>query len=348
VQGLGESGELVICAYDRDSNGPAPFTSVSVRLSRSYDEVVKKVIEWVQRQKPFRVYTSYSLAGGNLSAAGMSFQSFFAVFAAVWVSFSISGLYLNAHPDVRKAVIDFINLQVPHLISTGGAIDPSLLSDTTFGWTGALATVVLAFTAINWIQYTRVAMHHMFGLPTPALNFLLLKLWDLVIALLYGLAIFIGASVTVFATNHFADALDWLGIDSTSALWLEYAVRFVIIVLVFVIDPVGLAIIIRVLSGVKIPYRYLWRGALLGGLALTAMKLAGSELLGGASKNPLFASFAVFIGILIWFNLMCRVYLLTAQWIATSMRDDGVEPVDSGWLVTREVLTKPFARLKRN
>jgi membrane protein len=305
---------------------------------------VKNAIAWVQRLKPYRVYQSYSLAGGNLSAAGMSFQSFFAVFAAVWVGFSISGLYLNAHPDVKTAVIKFINLQIPNLISSGGAIDPNLLSNTAFGWSGAVALIVLAYTAINWIQYTRIAMHHMFSLPKPALNFVLLKLWDLVIALVYGIVIFVGASVTVFATSLFTEALKWLGISKGAESWIEYALRTIVVLIIFVIDSAMLALMIRILSGVPIPYRHLWRGAVLGGLALGAMKLAGSALLGGASKNPLFASFAIFIGLLIWFNLMCRVYLLTAEWIATSMRDDGIEPHDSGWVVTRANLHKKLRR----
>ena len=308
---------------------------------------MKKTLAWVQRQKPYRVYMSYSLAGGNLSAAGMSFQSFFAVFAAVWVGFSITGLYLSAHPSVSQAVINFLNLQIPGLIGKGKAIDPStLFSDSTLGWTGALATVVLAYTAVNWIQYTRIAMHRMFGLPKPSLNFLLLKLWDLVIALAYGAVIFVGAALTVSATTLFTEILKWMGVGHNIETWAEYGVRAVVILVVFVIDAVTLALMIRLLSGVAIPYRFLWRGALLGGLALGAMKLAGSALLGGATSNPLFTSFAVFIGLLIWFNLMCRVYLLTAGWIATSMRDNGFEPEDTGWIVTRAAIVRRVFRGK--
>lgn len=302
---------------------------------------MKNAIAWGKRQKPYRVYHEYSQAGGNLSAAGMSFQSFFAVFAAVWVGFSISGLALTAHPEIRDAVIAFINLQIPGLIAKGGAIDPdTLFSAATLSWTGGLALIVLAFTAINWMQYTRIAMHHMFGLPAPTLNIVLLKVWDFIIALAYGLMIFLGAALTVFATTFFTELLDWLGWTTHIPSWTDYVIRAVVVIVVFALDAVTLALMIRVLSGVPIPYRHLWRGAMLGGLALAAMKIAGSALLGGATKNPLFASFAIFIGLLIWFNLMCRVYLLTAQWISTSMRDDGIEPADSGWILTRENLRK--------
>ena len=314
------------------------------RITRPKLAVMKRALAWVKKLKPYRVYEAYSLAGGNLSAAGMSFQSFFAVFAAVWVGFSISGIYLNDHPTVKDAVIKFINLQIPNFISTGGAIDPALLSSMTFGWTGSLALLVLAYTAINWIEYTRVAMHRMFGLPRPTFNFVLLKLWDFVLAVFYGVVIFAGATITVFATSLFKDVLKWMGLESNVQAWIEYCVRSLVILIVFIIDAVMLALMIRVLSGVPIPYRYLWRGAALGGLALGIMKVLGSTLLGGATKNPLFATFAIFIAILIWFNLMCRVYLLTAEWIATSMRDDSIEPTDAGWVLPRGGFNKRFGR----
>lgn len=305
---------------------------------------MKKAVAWVKSLKPYRVYESYSLAGGNLSAAGMSFQSFFAVFAAVWVGFSISGLYLNEHPDIKNAVIKFINLQIPNFISATGAIHPDALTNTTFGWTGGIALLALAYTAINWIQYTRVAMHHMFGLPRPSLNFVLLKLWDLLLALIYGTVVFLAATLLVVATTFFTDTVKWLGLGEYLYDWAAIGVRAVAILVVLAVDTVLPALMIRLLSGVAIPFRYLWRGALLGGIALGLMKLAGSALLAGASKNPLFATFAIFIGILIWFNLMCRIYLLTAQWIATGMRDDGIVPEETGWVITREGIKN---RLKR-
>ena len=42
------------------------------------------------------------------------------------------------------------------------------------------------------------------------------------------------------------------------------------------------------------------------------LKLLGTALLGGGTNNPLLASFAVIIGLLIWFNLVCQVILLGA------------------------------------
>jgi len=45
----------------------------------------------------------------------------------------------------------------------------------------------------------------------------------------------------------------------------------------------------------------------------------GASLLRGGTSNPLLDSFALFIGVLLWFNFVCRVLLLTAAWIATGV-----------------------------
>ena len=47
-------------------------------------------------------------------------------------------------------------------------------------------------------------------------------------------------------------------------------------------------------------------------------------------ENPLLDSFALFIGVLLWFNFVCRVLLLTAAWIATGVDSRlGLPPIFS-------------------
>lgn len=300
---------------------------------------VKRFFAWVRGLKPYRVYQSYSLAGGNLSAAGMSFQALFAVFAAVWVTFAILGIYLKGDTEVGKAIIAFINLQIPGLIGPNGIIDPaSLYSTTTLTVSGAIALVVLAWTAIMWIDYARVAMHHMFGIPRQVSGYFYIKLGDILLALLYGLFVLLGALMSVVATSLFEGFLKVVGVHSDLGVIYNVLVRVAAVIGVLALDTVMLTVMIRVLSGTTIPWRVLWRGGILGGLALGAMKLAGASLLGGVTRNPLFDSVALFIGVLIWFNLTSRVMLLTAQWMATSMRDAGVDPKDVGWVVTKDSL----------
>jgi len=309
---------------------------------------MKRLVAWVRALKPYRVYQSYSAAGGNLSAAGMSFQALFAVFAAIWVTFAILGIYLKGNTDVSNALIAFINLQIPGLIGTNGLINPAALySTTTLSVSGVVALGVLAWTAVLWIDYARVAMHRMFGIPKQITGYIYIKIVDFVLAIGYGVFVLVGAIISVFATSFFNDILKMLGLTGDLGPAYDVTVRVISMLIVILLDTVMVALMIRLLSGTSIPWGFLWRGAILGGLALGAMKIAGASLLGGATRNPLFGSIAVLIGVLIWFNLTSRVMLLTAQWMATGMRDAGIDPKDVGWVVTKDSLRLQSLRASR-
>ncbi|MEY2698232.1 MAG: hypothetical protein RL720_188 [Actinomycetota bacterium] len=294
---------------------------------------MKKTLEWARTLLPYRVYKAYSAAGGNLLAAGMSFQALFATFAAVWVGFSLTGIFLNERPDLRRAVIGFINAQVPDLIRTGGPIDPHVLeSVTTFGWTGGLALVVVLYTAINWLNYVRTAVRSIFFLPQSNLNFLLLKVYDLALALIYVIFVLLSAAATVGLTKLSGLVFPALGFEDSSGIG-KILFQTVGLIVVFLFDTILLAAIIRILSGVPIPWRILRNGTLLGGLALMGLKILGTYVLTRPESNPLLASFTVFIGLLIYFNFASRIYLLATSWVAVNMRDQGIEFHDIGWIV---------------
>ena len=105
------------------------------------------------------------------------------------------------------------------------------------------------------------------------------------------------------------------------------AARALGLVLAFVLDVAVLAALYRVLAGVPIPARPLWQGAMLGAFALGVLKALAGGLLTLTSSNPLLASFAVIVGLLIWFNLVCQVILIGAAWVVVSATDAGV-PLD--------------------
>jgi membrane protein len=92
-------------------------------------------------------------------------------------------------------------------------------------------------------------------------------------------------------------------------------------VFVFVIDTIVLAALFRFLSRAAIQWRRLWGGSLLGGAALLSIQLLSSLLIGGAARNPLLATFAVFVGLLLFFRLTSIVTLAAAAWIAVGAAD---------------------------
>lgn len=292
-------------------------------------ERAQALAEKAQQWKPVRVFKHFGEQRGALLANGLSFQAIFSVFAAVWVGFSIIGLVLGADAELRESLFRLIRISVPGLLDLGdgGAIDPNeLLNASSLGWTGALALAGALFTAVAWLGAARGAVREIAQLPLPQTNFVLLKLRDLGLAIAFGAAVLLSA-VLLFASTQ---ALQWvfpaIGIDTDSQV-AAIAARIIALTLMFALDAAILATLYRILAGVKIPPRPLVQAALLGAAGLAALKILGTALLGGASSNPLLASFAVIIGLLIWFNLICQVILIAAAWLVVTATDDGV-PLD--------------------
>ncbi len=288
---------------------------------------IKAVIAWISALRPARVVIQFSERHGFLLAAGLSFQLIFAVFAGIWVGFASAGLILRANPQISDAVFTTLARSVPGLIAwdgNEGVVDPAqLLQVEILGWTGAIAAVGLLFTAISWLSSARDAVRALFDLPGERTNFLLLKLRDSGLAVAFGIAIIVSSALSVFSTQALDVALGWLPFDGRSVVSTAVG-RIVGLTLMLALDTLVLAILYRVLSGLRIPAQRLFAGALLGGAALGVVKILGGLLLGGAGRNPLLAGFAVIIGLLIWFNLICVIILMGASWIAVGMADAGL------------------------
>ncbi len=282
----------------------------------------RELWQWVQRTRPYRTFSHFTDVGGSVLSAGMSYQALFAVFAALWVGFGIFGIMLSGRVELLNTLIEQLNTFVPGLIGAGegGLVDVDvLLSASILSWTGVVAAVSLLWVAINWFTGTRRSIRIIFGLDVKQYrNAVLLKLRDFVLAMLFGAAILISAALTVLSSNLVDAIFGVLGwrqdtwLFGTMGTFTRYAAMYVFDVLV-------LMAMHRFLAEVRVSRLRLIVGCSLGGLALLGLKVLGAALLGGATSNPLLTSFALFIGVLLWFNFICRVLLLTASWIATGL-----------------------------
>jgi membrane protein len=300
---------------DTTTDAPAAPTGIAAIIAR------------VMRLRPVRVFLHYASNGGPLMASGLAFQGMFAVFAGLWVGFSVIGLIIANDPGLRSSLISTIADAVPGLIESGtsdGVVDPDdLLSAGVLNWTGAIALVGLLGTAIGFLASARDAIRRIFTVAPSTTNFLLLKLKDLGLAVGFGAALLVSTLLSAASTSLLGFVLDLLGIGSDSVVGTVLG-TIVGLLVVFALDTVVLAALYRVLAGIPIPLKHLAAGALLGGFGLGVLKLLGNLLLGGAKNNPLLASFAIIAGLLIFFNLVCQVILIFASWIAVGMEDAGI------------------------
>ncbi|HEY2557163.1 MAG TPA: YihY/virulence factor BrkB family protein [Diaminobutyricibacter sp.] len=306
------------------------FENVAVPVKARLEKPVAQVsraTRWVKAFKPYRVYINFSHSDGNLRAAGMGFQALFAIFAAIWVGFSVAGIWLVGNEELLQAIAEIINRAIPGLIGPDGVIKPEDLTSTTttFGWTGVIAAISLLWTAISWLYYTRQAVRAIFGLSRDTTNYVLQKIRDLGLAVAFGFVLVLSGVLMIVSTEAATFLLGLLRLDQDS-FWSSAITQFTGIVISLLLNIVVLGTMFRVLSRVSIPWRNLFSGSLLGAAALAGLSFLGGLLLGTANKNPLLATFAVFVGLLIWFNLTSRVMLLSGSWIAVGMFDRGISP----------------------
>lgn len=282
----------------------------------------RRLKAWVLATRVYRTIDRFSDVGGNIMSGGMAYQALFAAFAALWVGFGIFGIVMRDRPQLQAATVEYLNTLVPGLIgdsSTSGAVDLSLLLSTrTLDWTSVVAALALLWVAITWFSGTRRAIRLIFKLPRAYSTAVRMKLRDAGLAIGFGLAILLSAALSVVGTQFVSGLFVRFGV--TQPAWLLTGMSNVSALIAMVIfDTLFLMAIVRVLAGIRVHRINLIIGSLLGGIALGVIKVLGSVLLGGATNNPLLASFAVLIGMLIWFNLIARIVLLSAGWIAAGV-----------------------------
>lgn len=284
---------------------------------------LKRLTEKLQRSRPMRANTHLNSQGGGTLAAGMSFQALFAIFAALWVGFAVFGFILRQQPALLKTIVTQLDTMVPGLVGKDGAVSvDTLLDSNALSWSSIIAAASLLFLVITWFTSTRTSIRLLFDMETTSYeNPVLLKLRDFTLAIVFGLLIVLSAGITVVGSSVMANVLQGLGVGEDSWLfgWAGAILRYG---LMFASYWFVLWAIHRFLAQVPVRGRRLWLGCLPGAVGLLILTVLGTSVLGGATKNPLLKSFVVIIALLLWFNFICRILLLTSSWIACGRAKD--------------------------
>ncbi|MCP2634996.1 YihY/virulence factor BrkB family protein [Microbacterium sp. HD4P20] len=301
-------------------------------LRERFDEPINRATALTQRTLawfPVRVWRRFLQRNGFLLAAGVSYQALFATFAGIYVAFAIAGLWLGGSSEAVDGLIDLINSYIPGLISENGLFTPEQVTAIAtsnagvLGITGAIALGTLLWTAIGFVTFARRAVRDIFGLPPDLRSYFMLKARDLLGAILFALALLLGFAATSIGTWALQLVFGLFGWSDSSG-WFGIATRIGSILISFVIFTAALAALIRFLTGTKLPWRRIWPGALLGGGAITVLQLFTGWLFIYTPTNALLATFAIFVGMLLWFRIIGIIILVAASWIAISAEDQDI------------------------
>ncbi|WP_295010199.1 YihY/virulence factor BrkB family protein [uncultured Microbacterium sp.] len=287
------------------------------------------------RAFPIRVWRRFLQRNGFLLSAGMSYQGLFAVFGLLYIAFASAGLWLGGSTRAIAVLTAIANSYIPGIVSDKGLVHPddvqSLASDASsvLSITGIVAALVVAWTGVTAVTFTRRAVRDIFGLPYDNRSFVLLKLRDGAAGALFGLALLIGSVLGfagVWALRQIFDLLGW----HPGATLFDLLTRAASVVVMFAIDSAAIALLVRFLTGTRLAWRTILPGAMLGGGAIVVLQLGAGLLLTHTPGNPLLATFAVVVAMLLWCRWVSVVILVAAAWIALTAedRDQPLQEVD--------------------
>lgn len=294
-------------------HGPAPHASTA----RTVVSAAKAGVAWLRRTRIGRANARFGAAGGGVLTGGIAYSAVFSVAAALTIGFTVFTAVLGGDHALRARVLETVSSSLPGLVDTGdgqGAISPqSLTLSAGFTIAGVVAVVVLVVSAISWMAALRVGLRAMFDLPADAGNVVVGKLREVAGLAALSLAVVVSATVSLVVTGAVQWALGALGL-SADAAGIVVAVG---VVTSLVVDGLTFALLVVVLAGVRPPRRDLLSGALIAGTALGVVRHLGTAVVAGAAgRNALLASYAVIVTLLVWVNLVSRIVLLSAAWVA--------------------------------
>lgn len=281
--------------------------------------LVSRVTAWALARRPVRAFLVYSGARGPMLADSVTYRTLFALFAGVLLGFSLAALWLAGNREAWNALVEALNAAIPGLLDVIDLDDVPDLGG--FSVAGVVSAVALLGAAIGAVGSLRSALRVIAGVVTDDVLFVWVLLRNLLLAIGIGAGLAAAAVATLIATAGLALLTDWLGVpDDVPALgfvaWLVSAL------VVFALDTVVVAASFALLSGVRARARTLWTGAMLGGLGLTVLQQLSGLFVGGATSNPLLASFASLIALLLWLNLSSQVILIASAYIVVGTEED--------------------------
>jgi membrane protein len=250
-------------------------------------------------------------------AAAMTFTSFVALFPVLTLAATLGAAALS---DAQQRTLqDRIADQVPGIADQ---LDIHGLVDNA-GTVGVIASVVLLFTGVGWVDAMRDCLRTVWELPDDEENLVVRRVKDAGVLVGFGGAVLVTLAVSVSATALVGWSADRLGVEEAG--WgraLLQAAAFAVAVLA---DFLLLLYVLTLLPGVEPSRHRLFVAALLGALGFEILKLLLSGYIQGIAAKSMYGAFGVPVALLLWINFTAKLVLYCASWTATgSKAEEGI------------------------
>ncbi|WP_243224953.1 YihY/virulence factor BrkB family protein [Microbacterium sp. CIAB417] len=302
-------------AHDTPSE-PAPSQPTGIA------GLIQRVTAWALQRRLVRALLLYSERRGPMLADSITYRSLFSVFAGVLLGFSIATVWLADNPQAWRALIAAVDAAIPGLFGEDGVItDPDRIPvPAGLSIAGVISFVALIGAALGAVGSLRTAVRTIADTVLDDVMIVWVVLRNILLAAGIAAAFLAAAALTVLGRLGVSWITGLLGIaaDSPAALW---GVRALSLLIVLALDAALIIGVWMLLSGRRAPWGALWPGALLGAVGLIVLQELSSLFVGGASSNPLLASFASLLALLIWLNFSAQVILIACAVIVTGIEE---------------------------
>ena len=275
----------------------------------------------LQTTNAWEAWKRYGDARGNLLAGGVSYVAFLSLFPILALAFTIFGLVLRNQPQLIDDIRQAINEQLPGFVKTPGndkgIISLEVPSTRTINVTAVVGLGTLLWGGLGWLSAVRDGIRAMFDVPGAPGNFALAKLRDLGVLLLIGVGIVLTVGASTVASAVAAWLADLVGLSGQG--WIFTVVG---LVTQLALNTWVVVLLLRLLSGVRLPWPSLRNGAMAGGIGLTLIQVFGTRLVAGTASNPTLGAVAIPSALLVFLNFISSDVLIAAAWTANDM-DDG-------------------------
>lgn len=277
-------------------------------------ELSKAFLEWLNTTRFMRAYLRYQNASANLLAGGIAYTALFSMAGIVTLIIMTAQVMIFAFPMTSHTIFQDVNQWIPGAIQVDGQpglIDPAAIATPSFTWGTLVVLVVSIMAGIRVVAALRVCIQTVFGLPQrPGAGWknALRDVCMFLVLFLSGIVASVLGSGSIVAVRALHRRLP-LALPVPPGL-----INVGAFVLTSILATLILAFTLRYLALVRAPRRDLWIGTGALGFLSTALQMSGAYL--ASSVPPAYAPFTLILTIILWVNVLGRLFLYMSCWIA--------------------------------
>ncbi|MDK8351854.1 YhjD/YihY/BrkB family envelope integrity protein, partial [Gleimia europaea] len=189
----------------------------------------------------------------------------------------------------------------------------SLIQTNVWSVTGIVGLVVLVFSASKTMDALKMSLWSMFGIVRLPNSAVAIKIRDLFGFAVLGIGVLATAALGIMMNTVGSWFIDLLNIEGAAGRIL---LNMATLLAAFVVDTLLVIALVRVTAGVRVPSRDLWIGAAVAGVGSAVLRYLGTSAVGSVADNPLLAASAALATLMLWVNLIVRLLLMVAAWMA--------------------------------